>query len=133
MNEIDALIRSIESKLGIGRTDARKYTVDEAIKNLTAIEGHALAVREFGDVFFCLECIRKHLYSVWMLADEGVTFFRKEPEVWRRLGGWAKTYVDRLKTEKDLETHAEDLKAEARNFRKELDEISLRLRRGDEV
>ena len=69
--------------------DFRKYTVDEAAKQLALLEIH---LRQFDEnsAIFCMECSGKHLLAIEGLADEGVGFFPEEPEPWKLLAQWSR-------------------------------------------
>lgn len=104
--------------------DVRKYTVDEAIKNLVAVEGHISSFEQGGDALFCIDCMRKHLYYLWLLADEGKTFLPEHMETWQKLSNWCKYYIENLTGKESLTLEvARKMKQQERMIRKELDHI----------
>lgn len=74
-------------------TDPRTYTIDEALKNLTAVEAHLKQIGSDRD--FCMDCIEKHLYALWMLSDEGLQFFPDATEPWFELGEWCQRMLSK--------------------------------------
>lgn len=101
--------------------DIEKYTTDILLKNLVLIELH---LAEFSNSpLFCAECLSKHYLILSGASQEciGVCYINRT-DVWQRLGLWADNARAGLSSLS--QEQAEKLKAEARDFRKELEELS---------
>ena len=101
--------------------DIEKYTTDVGLKNLVLVELH---LASFSNApLFCAECLKKHYLILEASSEEciGVCHINKT-DVWHRLATWA------MKAREDLpnltQEHADKLKAETRDFRKELEALS---------
>jgi len=95
--------------------DVYTYTKDEVLKNLNLMENHLLQIKE--DRLFCLDCITKHAYTLWGLADEAVQFYKADP-LWIEFEKWIESLVRAL--ENLDEKTAYRLAEEARTFRKKI-------------
>ena len=95
--------------------NVRLYTVDEVLKNLAVLQPHLENVS--NPLAWCMDCIRKHFYETWKLADEGVGFFPEDPKPWQDLGEWTRTSIDLSVNDLNPEDRVR-LADEARQLRK---------------
>ena len=101
--------------------DIDKYTTDITLKNLVLIELH---LAEFSNSpLFCRECLEKHALIISGAASECVGVCKIAPDIWPRLAVWGDKLREALPTL--TEEEAEKFKAEAREFRKELQSSSV--------
>lgn len=113
--------------------DPRLYTLDEAIKTLSALENH-LADLGAGrsHLLFCAECIQKHAYYLWELSDEGQRFFPESESLWAGIGQWAQGLITQIQTDTMVGTSIFEAGGQARTYRKTLMPLAQEERkRGD--
>ena len=97
-----------------------EYTRDVLIKNLVLLELH---YGEFSNApLFCKSCVEKHLYICEAASQECIGTCKIGGNVWHRVAKWA--YNTRQELPNLTQEQADQLKAEARDFRKELEALS---------
>jgi hypothetical protein len=124
--------------------DFRKYTADEAAKQLALLEIHLrqfrdddarfclerytidelakqlvlleIHLRQFraDDAIFCMECCFKHLLAIEGLSDECVALFVKLVEQWKQVISWASAIRASAQSGKTILTEAQQWEHEAR-------------------
>jgi len=106
----------MEEGLNRKQKDNIEY-IGKELEGLTAdLNGY---IESATAVAVCNECLQKHIWCLIKLAEEGSVFFAPHAEFWERLGEWADNVSRNVLPIGDKET-AKDIRAKARDFRREL-------------
>lgn len=111
-------------------TLSRLYTVEEAVKTLIAVQSHLVGLDTKTPHYaqWCVDCLRKHGYYLWELADEGKVFFAEDPEQLEGLGRYAQDLLGATEQQIDRKI-AIELGNAARDLRQSLVPIAFAERR----